>query len=144
MSKHSKKLIALVDSYHIILYEALDSQVTSGPTDPGLAFPHHNRPEKAHGSYNKSYGYNISASDPHTMPKEVDQNNTARVICEHLETLLADPSDYDEFTLIAEPRMLGCMREHMSKNVKKKLTQEIHKDLMKGKKEDIESAVFGE
>lgn len=138
-----KQLIAVLDSRNLILYDAEGATITSGPRDPGLTFPHHARPEKGHGSYNTSHGYNISASDPHTMPKEVDQHNAARLICEYLGRLMADPSEYEELILVAEPRMLGCVREHLSKNLANKITKEIHKDLVNEKKDFIENAVFG-
>ena len=141
MKSQFKKLIAVTDSRHLMLYEADGLKITAGPTPVDLPFTHHKRPEKGHGSYGAD-GYNVSAAAPHTMPVDLDHQSAAKLICEYLDKLLMNKSDYHELIITAEPRMLGCLREHASKSLQQKISKEIHKDLVNKSIDSIEQAIF--
>lgn len=138
------KLIAITDSYHLNIYEAEGIKLTSGPNKIELDFTHHERHNKNHGSYDKISGHNLSESQPHHTPKEIDQEKSARIICEYLKKAFDENEDYHELIIAAEPRMLGHIRKHLSKKLKDKLSREVHKDLMDLDKDSIEKIIFSE
>ena len=143
--KHDlKKLIAVIDSYHLVLYEAQGEKIIGGPQNADLSFHHHVDRERGHGFYDSAFGFSVSAPEPHTTPKEVDQQDAARRICKHLEGLFTDHSAYHELILAAEPRMLGHIRAHLRKHLEEKITKEVHKDLVNHSTALIEQAVFAE
>jgi protein required for attachment to host cells len=141
MRNHTKKLIAVLDSNHLITYIAEGLKILEGPNNIELSFSHHARPEKDHGSYGR-FGHNVSQSDPHTTPKEIDNQNAAKLICGYLDKLFRNTSDYNELILVADPRMLGTIRENLPKQLEEKVTIEIHKNLVKQGKSAVEHAVF--
>jgi len=143
MENQFKKLVAVMDSCHLVLYEAQGFKITEGPTKTPLSFPHHVSRERGHGFYDTAFGYGVSAGEPHHTPKEIDHQNSAKIICEYLDKLFAERPDYKELIISAEPKTLGYIREHLSKALKKKITKEIHKDLIHQNIETIEHAIFG-
>ncbi len=136
------KLIAVLDSYHLKLYEANGLKITDGPKDIKLPFTHHKESEKLRENHQKNPGLGLGF-EPRTMPEEIDQNDSAKLICQYLDKLFGDNSHYRELIIIVEPRMLGFIRENLSKNLKSKVTKEIHKDLVKEDIKSIELHVFG-
>lgn len=139
----NSKLIAVIDSYNLILYEAEGLKIVHGPTNVELQFEYHERPEKSHGSYDKNCGHNVSASDPHTTPKEIDNQNSARLICGYLDKLFVGTPKYQDLIIAAAPKMLGYIRMYLSKHLQAKVIKEINKDLVNEKIGSVTHAVFG-
>lgn len=139
----SSKFIVVIDSCHLILYEVRGLKIIKGPDNIQLPFSRHGRNEKIHGSYDGALGNNPSASDPHTMPKEIDRKNSAKIICECLNKLFEEKLECNELIIASDPKMLGLIREYFSKNLKMKITKEVDKDLVNQNILSIERSIFG-
>lgn len=132
------KLIAVIDRFHLILYEAKGLKIQSGPQEVDLPFSKHHKKEKHEGFFHKRSEPG-GAFEPHTSPTEIDEINSAKIITEHLETII---SKYHDLIILAGPKMLGHIRQHLNGALKQRLTKEINKDMVGQHKEDIERVVF--
>lgn len=99
--------------------------------------------EEKHDGYNKKKSTQGAFYDPHTQTKDIEYQESSRTATQHIENLLSNNSNYKEVIIIADAKMLGALRNHLSSNVSKLITKEINKDMVKHDIEDIEKAIFG-
>lgn len=133
------KLIAVIDRFHLILYEAKGLKIQSGPNSVELQFSKHHKKERHEGSFSKKSDP-AGAFEPHTAPETIDEINSARLISHHLESIVPK---YSELIILAGPKMLGHMRQNAGLMSKQKITKEINKDMVLHSKEEIEKMIFG-
>ncbi|MGX6960681.1 MAG: host attachment protein [Rickettsia endosymbiont of Pentastiridius leporinus] len=138
------KLIAVIDSKQMMLYDALGIKITNNkPLKLALdSEEHHHHREKRQSLYqNKSNPGSLF--EPHTSLKEIEHAEAAKSVIKHLEKVTkADQNKYKELIIVAEPQMLGCVRHKLKNGLKKMITKEIAKDLVQRNAEAIERAVF--
>ncbi|CEO17637.1 Protein required for attachment to host cells [Rickettsia monacensis] len=124
------KLIAVIDSKQIMLYDAQGVKITTNkPLKLSLDLEeHHNHREKRQSPYQNKSG---SLFEPHTSLKDIEHKEAARSVIKHLEKVTtADQAKYKELIIVAEPQMLGCVRQELKNGLKKMITKEIAKDLV--------------
>ncbi|AFE49281.1 host attachment protein [Rickettsia prowazekii] len=138
------KLIAVIDSKHMMLYDALGIKITTNkPLKLTLDLEeHHHHREKRQSLYqNKSTPGSLF--EPHTSLKDIEHKEAARSVIKHLEKVTtANQAKYKELIIIAEPKMLGCVRQELTSGLKKIVTKEIAKDLVQHNVDAVERAVF--
>ncbi len=138
------KLIAVIDSKQMMLYDALGIKITTNkPLKLSLDLEeHHHHREKRQSLYqNKSTP--ASLFEPHTSLKDIEHKEAARSVIKHLEKIMAaDQAKYKELIIVAEPQMLGCVRQELKNVLKKMITKEIAKDLVQHSADAVERAVF--
>ena len=138
------KLIAVIDSKQMMIYDAKGFKITN--TKPlKLSFDleehYHQREKKQSFCQNKSSPRSLFGA--HTSLKEIEHKEAARIVIKHLEKVAgADPAKYKELIIVAEPQMLGCIRQELKNSLKKMITKEIAKDLVQHSVCAIERAVF--
>jgi protein required for attachment to host cells len=76
----------------------------------------------------KSSSSNRGAYSPRTDPKEVEVDNFARQIAKELEHGRTTRG-FDKLIVIATPHMHGLIFQHLSKNTKELVINDIQKDL---------------
>lgn len=79
-------------------------------------------------TFDRSRDEGRHAMEPDTDPKRVEKEKFAYRVAELLEQGLND-GRYGELLLVAEPRMLGHLREALPKRVRERITKEIDRDL---------------
>ncbi|MGI4752690.1 MAG: host attachment protein [Janthinobacterium lividum] len=138
------KLIAVIDSKQMMLYDAQGVKITNNKP---LKLPldseeHHHHREKRQSLYqNKSTP--ASLFEPHTSLKDIEHKEAAKSVIKHLEKAVGhDQAKYKELIIVAEPQMLGCVRHELKNGLKKMITKEIAKDLVQHNAEAVERAVF--
>lgn len=138
------KLIAVIDSKQMMLYDAQGVKITTNtPLKLSLDLEeHHHHREKRQSLYqNKSTP--ASLFEPHTSLKDIAHKEAARSVIKHLEKVTtADQAKYKELIIVAEPQMLGCVRQELKNGLKKMITKEIAKDLVQHSVDAVERAVF--
>jgi protein required for attachment to host cells len=70
-----------------------------------------------------------AASEPHTLPEDVEEQRFARELADRLERGRT-ANAYDRLCLVAPPRFLGRLREALSKEAHKRVSQSVAKDLV--------------
>ncbi|WP_341788152.1 MULTISPECIES: host attachment protein [unclassified Rickettsia] len=138
------KLIAVIDSKQMMLYDAQGVKITNNkplklPLD--LEEHHHHREKRQSLYQNKSTP--ASLFEPHTSLKDIEHKEAAKSVIKHLEKAVGqDQAKYKELIIVAEPQMLGCVRHELKNGLKKMITKEIAKDLVQHNAEAVERAVF--
>lgn len=135
------KLIAITDSTKLMLYEAQEIKITQGPNELQLSLEKHLRPEKRQALYQKK-STPASLFQPKNSPEELEHQDAATKIANHLELTVREQPNYKELIIAAEPKMLGYIRQYLSNNLKKIITKEITKDLTNKNIAIIEQTVF--
>ncbi|WP_058534025.1 host attachment protein [Legionella saoudiensis] len=87
------------------------------------------------GHYQTSNGSH-GAFTQQSAPKEIEIDNFARHIAEELDKGRT-AQDYNHLTVIAPPHMNGLILQHINKEVKKLITQNIIKDVMHLTEQDL-------
>lgn len=141
MQNSNLKIIAVADSKKAILYEAQGLKIKNQIETFSLEGEDHRWREKAQGKFQKASGP-ASMFEPHTSPKELEHHDAARLLADRLGELFSKNGDYKFLIIVAEPRMLGYIRQHLSDPLKKLLIKEVVKDLIHKDKSAIEHAVF--
>ncbi len=135
------KLIAIIDSTKLMLYEAQGLKITHGPNELQLSLEKHLRPEKNQARYQKK-STPASLFQPKSSPEELEHQEAATKIADHIEHTIKAQPNYKELIIAAEPKMLGYLRQYLSNNLKKIITKEITKDLVNKNIATIEQTVF--
>lgn len=133
------KLIAVVDLSRLRLYEAKGIKIINTLEELALSVHKEHRHEK--GSYHGSSSPN-SAFEPHTATKDLEHQEAARIVVDHIDKIISHNADYKELFIAAEPKTLGQIRSHLTKRLKKIVGKEIHKDFAHNNIHDIEHAFF--
>lgn len=81
-----------------------------------------------------------SAMDAHTDPAEVEEDNFSRALVAKL-THAVNVDDVRRIVLVAPPRFLGRLREHLPTNVRQRVTAEVDRDLTKVSAMDLPALV---
>lgn len=138
------KLIAVIDSKQMMLYDAQGVKITNNkPLKLALDLEeHHHHREKRQSLY-QSKSTPGSLFEPHTSLKEIEHKEAAKSAIKHLEKAVNhDQAKYKELIIVAEPQMLGSIRQEVKNGLKKMITKEIAKDLVQHNAGTIERAVF--
>ena len=105
------KLIAVIDSKQMMLYDAQGVKITNNkPLKLALDLEeHHHHREKRQSLYqNKSTPGSLF--EPHTSLKDIEHKEAARSVIKHLEKVTAtDQAKYKELIIVAEPQMLDVL-----------------------------------
>jgi len=117
MNIPSIKVVVLASLNKVIFYEARGLNIIGKPTQIELDIKYHSRNEKREGYFHKR-SVQGAFFDPHTSSRDLEHDNCAREIIKHLEARLAT-THYDELVILLEPKLLGCVKQHLKSGVKK-------------------------
>lgn len=144
-NKPQTSLVAVVNGIKMFLYEAKNHKITKQLRVDMIVeekHHHHNTHEKRDSGYAKKSSPS-SMFAPHSDPRDIEHNEAAHAAIEILEKETYNNNEnYKELFIIAEPKMLGYMRQMMSSNLKKIITKEIAKNLVNHEVDDIEKIIF--
>jgi protein required for attachment to host cells len=138
------KLIAVASSVKMVLYEATGIKVTKKLEELPVTSEahHHHNAEKSQSYYHKKSAP-LSLFEPHSSVKDLEYSEAAKRIVEVLEKKINNNiSHYNKLIIIAEPKMLGSIRQALSKNLQKIIYKEIAKDLVDEDIKFIEKSIF--
>ena len=137
------KLIAVVNSVKCILYEAKGLKIIKELEEFALVSEqhHHHKQEKTESHYQKKSTPG-SLFEAHSAPKDLEYHEGAKTASEILEKKINDSSHYKTLIIVAEPKMLGYIRQSISNNLRKIITKEIAKNLVGHDLSIIEQTVF--
>lgn len=134
------KLIAVVDKFHLVFYEAEGLKINGKINSIDLSHGKNHKQQRHEGFFQKTSDPSGFFS-PHTDPKELDDQNAARVIIEHLEDMMQS-GKYKELLIASSPRMLGYVRQYASTHLKDKISKELDKDLVNENMASVEKRLF--
>jgi protein required for attachment to host cells len=141
------KLIAVLDINTLKLYQARGLKITREIGKYHIHSDINHRPEKHEGTFHRGSGPS-SSFDPHTAPKDIEYQESSRAAEEFIEAGIVSDSEYNELIIVADPKMLGFIKQDLNSKLKKIIkvrqivTREIKKDLVNHDIEAIEKAVF--
>ncbi len=137
------KLIAVISSVEMILYEAKGIKILKELEKLPIVFEkhHHHKQEKTESHYQKK---NTPGSlfEPRSAPKDIEYYEAAKKASVILENKISNNLDYKRLIIVAEPKMLGYIRQSISNNLKKIIYKEITKNLVGQDIQDIQQSVF--
>ncbi|MCF8462721.1 MAG: host attachment protein [Rickettsiaceae bacterium] len=102
----------------------------------------HIKPEKHNGGFSKSSSTQSHFFEPHTDPKQIDLEHSAKNLIDELNSFINNHEEYNKIILAAEPKLLGQLRKLMPVNLKNLISEEISKDLVKEQPEHFEKSIF--
>ncbi|AFB21029.1 host attachment protein [Rickettsia canadensis] len=138
------KLIAVIDSKHMMLYDAQGVKITTNkPLKLSLYLEEHHHHRKKRQSFYQNKSTPGSLFEPHTSLREIEHKEAAKSVIKHLEKIARnDQAKYKELIIVAEPQILGCIRQELKNGLKKMITKEIAKGLVQHSVDAVERAVF--
>lgn len=89
-----------------------------------------------------SEGTRRSAMEYHSEPEKEQEARFAATLLDELERRLA-AHEFEELTIVAEPRMLGVLREKISPALRRTVVAEIAKDLTNIPAPELGAALAG-
>ena len=137
------KLIAVISSVEMILYEAKGIKLIKELEKLPIVFEkhHHHKQEKTESHYQKKTTPG-SLFEPRSAPKDIEYYEAAKKASVILENKISNNLDYKRLIIVAEPKMLGYIRQSISNNLKKIIYKEITKNLVGQDIQDIQQSVF--
>jgi protein required for attachment to host cells len=137
------KLVAILNSTKLIIYEAKGIKIIGqiGKFSIVTEKHHHHDDQKSQSHYQQK-STPKSLFEPHSQASEVEYAEAAKSACKILEEKVQNNRDYNKLIIVAEPKMLGSLRSHMSNSLKKLLYKEISKNLINEDVKSIEHNVF--
>lgn len=137
------KLIAVISSVEMILYEAKGIKILKELEKLPIVFEkhHHHKQEKTESHYQKKTTPG-SLFEPRSAPKDIEYYEAAKKASGILEKKINNNLDYKRLIIVAEPKMLGYIRQSISNNLKKIIYKEITKNLIGQDIQDIQQSVF--
>jgi len=87
-----------------------------------------------------STGNERHSVEPHTDPRDLEKQNFAHEITEMLTDVFRH-SSLDNLVLIAPPKLIGMLDRDLDKQVHKKLTHKLSKDIMDKKIDEIKDYI---
>lgn len=135
MKKLITTWIVVADSHKAFLFKKTNSQKSD------LALIHqlkaeldenHNQPGRTFNSTGKVR----HSIEPHTDPRDVEKYNFAHLISGFLDDIFKHTS-FDNLILIAPPKILGMIDKELAKQIHKKLTHKLSKDIVDMKLNDM-------
>ncbi|ABV73428.1 hypothetical protein A1E_02415 [Rickettsia canadensis str. McKiel] len=138
------KLIAVIDSKHMMLYDAQGVKITTNkPLKLSLYLEEHHHHRKKRQSFYQNKSTPGSLFEPHTSLREIEHKEAAKSVIKHLEKIARNnQAKYKELIIVAEPQILGCIRQELKNGLKKMITKEIAKGLVQHSVDAVERAVF--
>ena len=138
------KLIAVIDSKQMMLYDAQGVKITTNkPLKLSLYLEEHHHHRKKRQSFYQNKSTPGSLFEPHTSLREIEHKEAAKSVIKHLEKIARnDQAKYKELIIVAEPQILGCIRQELKNGLKKMITKEIAKGLVQHSVDAVERAVF--
>lgn len=132
------KLIAVIDLNKLRLFEAQGIKINKKIEELPLSIHKEHRHEK--GNYQRGSNPG-SAYEAHTPGRELEYQETAKIISQHLEKVMVSP-EYKELMIAADSKTIGHLRQTLSPHVKKTVTKEVIKDLAHHDMAAIEEIFF--
>lgn len=77
------------------------------------------------------------AVEPHTDPKEVEQQHFAHEVITFIDNALKQ-NEFEDLVLIASPKMLGVLNNDLSEQLSKKVVKKIDKNITKMTIDELE------
>lgn len=87
-----------------------------------------------------SEGARRSAMDYRSEPEREQEVRFAHTLLEELERRLLD-GDFEQLVIVAEPRMLGALRQKLSPALRRTIVAEVAKDLTKVPRQELGAAI---
>ena len=144
-NKSQASLVAVINSIKMFLYEAKNHKITKQLRVDMILdekHHHHNAHEKRDSGYAKMSAPG-SMFAPHSDPRDVEYKEAAHAAVEILEKEIYNNNEsYKELFIVAEPKILGYMRQIMSSNLKNAITKEISKNLVNHEMGDLDKIIF--
>lgn len=137
-----RRFILLADSHNALFLATEGLKITSvlgrySLEELGLT---HNRPENKEGlNYKTSAGSHFF--DPHSDAKAVERAQFAHKIGAIASKIVWDEK-YDEVYIVAEAKMLGELKLHLTDFAIKRITKELSKNLLKEDLDKIRAEIF--
>lgn len=94
-----------------------------------------------HGRTFDSRGAGRHAKEPRVSAKKQEESEFAREICRHIEQGRT-AEKYDRLVLVAAPEFLGLLRQHLTTEAARRVTREIHKNLVRDDADAIRSELL--
>ncbi|XVN42440.1 MAG: host attachment protein [Candidatus Rickettsia vulgarisii] len=141
MVNDSRTLIAVASNAKIILYVAKGIKITKTLQNIPIILENHHKHTKKDSLYQKKSAPG-SLFEPHSSPKDLEHHEAAKQITNIIEKTINDNHDFKKLVIIAEPKMLGHIRQTINNNLKKIIIKEISKNLVDQDVHVIEQAVF--
>jgi protein required for attachment to host cells len=139
----SIKLVAVINSVKLILYKAQGIKIIEEIANFPIVSEkhHHHNQEKTESHYQKKSTPG-SLFEPHSTPKDLEYYEAAKKASEILEKKINGDSEYNQLIIVAEPKILGYVRQSISNNLKKIIYKEIVKNLVGRNVKIIEQTIF--
>lgn len=138
------KLIAVINSVQLMLCEAQGLKVSTNFQEFPLVIEkhrHHNKIKRD--SHFQKKSVSSSLFEPHSISTNIEYQEAAREAAGILEKKVQNkPGYYKQLIIVAEPKMLGYLRQLVSNHLKQIIQKEIPKNLVGQDKKIIEKAIF--
>ena len=135
------KLIVVADINNLKLFTAQGLKII-GFLDNIIIASGVNHKNTKHDSLYQKKSAPGSCFEPHTSDKGIKYQESSHKISEHVHRIISANKDFKSLIVIADPKMLGYIRQNLNKTLKKKVIKEINKDLINHSIDEIEYAVF--
>jgi len=137
------KLIAVINSLKLVLYEAKGIKITKTLEELPIVLEkhHHHKQERTQSHYYKK-STPESTFEPHSSPKDLEYQEAAKNASEILTKKINSNNNYKELIIVAESKMLGCVRQSINNHLKRIIHREIAKDLVGHDIQSIEQSIF--
>ena len=140
-NKLGLKLVAVLDINTLKLFEAKGLKITKPISNHHIHSDVDHHPESHQGLTQKRSSQG-SAYDPHTAPKDIEHQESARTASNLIEKEYHTKPDYKELIIVSDPRMLGFLRKSLDTKIKRAVSKEVNKDLVNHDIEAIERTIF--
>lgn len=137
------KLIVVASSIKVIVYKAKSIKIIKESEEfivIAEKHNHHNK-DKAESHFHTKSGPG-SLFEPHSSPKDIEYLESAKKISEIIEQKINDDTNCKELIIVADPKLLGVIRQSLNNNIKKLVSKEIHKNLVDQDTLIIEKNIF--
>ena len=142
MQKTSKKIILIADAKHCKIFEYIGFKIQDliQAFDFDDLITNHKR-ESSRDGFSKKDGGQSHFFDPHSNPEELDRKEFAKVIVQNL-VHLNDKINISDLIIVAPSKLGSQIKHDFPKSFEKINQRQVHKELVKADKEQIEKIVF--
>ena len=137
------KLIVVANSIKLALYKAKGIKIIKDSEEFIVISEkhHHHNKDKIESHYQKKSAPR-SLFEPQSSPKDIEYLEAAKKISEIIEQKINDDKNCKELIIVADPKLLGFIRQSTNNNIKKLVSKEIQKNLVDQDINIIEKNVF--
>ena len=137
------KLIVVANSIKLALYKAKGIKIIKDSEEFIVISEkhHHHNKDKIESHYQKKSAPR-SLFEPHSSPKDIEYLEAAKKISEIIEQKINDDKNCKELIIVADPKLLGFIRQSTNNNIKKLVSKEMQKNLVDQDNNIIEKNVF--